>query len=151
MTAPPSLQNKLSFPLVKLLLENEYPSERSIGDLIDDESYDEDDHEWFEQRGWMADVQISITGWALNPTERIRLRKSIRRILIGNFDVFAAKGVLLPVLSLTDADAVNGEFDAPLYLVNGTFTCQAPIRVGLGSAASVVDVLTEVINGKTNP
>lgn len=150
LTAPPSLQNNLSFPLVTLLLENESPAERSIGDVIDDEGYDELTGEWIEQIGWLADVTVSITGWSLNPTERIDLRKAIRRIVIANFTVLAARGILLPNLSLTDADAVSGEFDAPLYLVNGTFTCQAPIRVGLRAGASVVEVLTEVSNGK-NP
>ncbi|EPT1451926.1 hypothetical protein ACVOZ6_003514 [Escherichia coli] len=150
LTAPPSLQNNLSFPLVTLLLENESPSERAIGDVIDDEDFDEETGEWVEQVGWIADVNISITGWSLNPTERIDLRKAIRRIVIANFTVLASRGILLPHLSLTDADAVSGEFDAPLYLVNGDFTCQAPIRVGLRAGASVVEVLTEVSNGK-NP
>ncbi|EJG5414269.1 hypothetical protein NAD41_000870 [Salmonella enterica] len=151
LTAPPSLQNNLSFPLVTLLLENESPAERFLGDQLDAEGYDDEDALWAEYEGWMADVNISITGWSLNPTERIELRKSLRRVLIANFNVFAARGILLPQFTLTDADAVSGEFDAPLYLVNGDFTCQAPVRVGLRSDASVVEVLTEVINGKTYP
>lgn len=151
LTAPPSLQNNLSFPLVTLTLENESPAERSIGDVIDDEYIDPETGDWVDQAGWLADVNISITGWSLNPTERIDLRKALRRIIIANFTVLAAHGVLLPHLTLTDADAVSGEFDAPLYMVNGEFKCQAPIRVGLHSHASVVDVLTEVSNGKTFP
>ncbi|ECB1886242.1 hypothetical protein EVG80_15465 [Salmonella enterica subsp. enterica serovar Mississippi] len=146
LTAPPSLQNNLAFPLVTLLLENESPAERSIGDLIDDDFYDEDSKEWGDQAGWMADVSISITGWSLNPTERIELRKALRRVLIANFNVFALRGVLLPSFSLTDTDAVSGEFDAPLYLVNGDFKCQAPIRVGLKSAQSITEVIAEVNN-----
>lgn len=147
LTAPPSLQNNLSFPLVTLILEAETPAERSIGDQIDDEGFDDETGEWIEQWGWLADVTVSITGWSLNPSERIDLRKAIRRIIVANFTVFAARGVLLPHLTLTDADAVSGEFDAPLYMVNGEFRCQAPVRVGLRSDASVVDVLTEVSNG----
>ncbi|EGD6457237.1 hypothetical protein IAJ44_004298 [Salmonella enterica] len=146
LAAPPSLKNNVSFPLVTLLLENESPAERSIGDLIDDDFYDEDSKEWGDQAGWMADVSISITGWSLNPTERIELRKAIRRVLIANFNVFALRGVLLPSFTLTDADAVSGEFDVPLYLVNGNFTCQAPIRVGLKSAKSITEVIAEVNN-----
>lgn len=146
LTAPPSLQNNLSFPLVTLILENESPAERSIGDLIDDESFDEVTGEWVEQSGWMADVHVSITGWSLNPTERIDLRKALRRILIANFDVLAVRGILLPHFTLTDADAVSGEFDAPLYLVNGDFTCQAPVRIGLKSSESIVEVIAKVIN-----
>ena len=146
LTAPPSLQNNLAFPLVTLILESESPAERSIGDLVDDESFDEISGEWIEQSGWLADVNISITGWSLNPTERIDLRKAIRRIIIANFTVMAAKGILLPYLTLTDSDAVSGEFDAPLYLVNGDFKCQAPVRVGLKSDQSIVEVIAEVNN-----
>ena len=146
LTAPPSLQNNVSFPLVTLLLENEAPAERSIGDLIDDEAFDDDGGMWVEQMGWRADVSISITGWSLNPTERIELRKALRSVIIANFNVLAARGVLLPHLNLTDADAVSGEFDAPLYLVNGDFKCQAPVRVGLKASQSIVEVSAEVKN-----
>lgn len=144
LTAPPSLQNNLSFPLVTLLLENESPAERSIGDLVDIEDYDELSHEWVEQAGWIADVNISITGWSLNPTERIDLRKALRRVIIANFTVLAARGILLPQFTLSDSDAVSGEFDAPLYLVTGDFSCQAPIRVGQKSGVSIIDIVTEV-------
>lgn len=147
LTAPPSLQNNLAFPLVTLLLESESPSERSINDVIDDEDFDDDSGEhgmWVEQHGWIANVNISITGWSLNPTERISLRKALRRVLIANFDVFAGKGVILPQFTLSDSDAVSGEFDAPLYLVTGDFSCQAPIRVGQKSGVSIIDIVTEV-------
>ncbi|EIW6162821.1 hypothetical protein MF451_003818 [Salmonella enterica subsp. enterica serovar Saintpaul] len=146
LTAPPSLQNNLSLPLVTLTLETETPDERFISDDIDPEDFMEDEDLWVEQAGWLANVEISFTGWSLNPTERIHLRKAIRRVLIANFNVFAARGIILPHFTLSDSDAVSGEFDAPLYLVNGSFTCTAPVRVGLKSAATVVDVLTEVNN-----
>ncbi|ELK5289390.1 hypothetical protein Q6670_004058 [Salmonella enterica] len=146
LTAPPSLQNNLSFPLVTLSLENESPSERSIGDVVDDEYYDEDAGEWGEQVGWIADVNISITGWSLNPTERIALRNAIRRVLIANFSVLAAHGILLPHFTLADSDAVSGEFDAPLYLVNGDFTCIAPVRVVQKSSNAIRQTTAKVIN-----
>lgn len=146
LTAPPSLQNNLSLPLVTLILEGETPSERFISDDVDEDGYYEDTQEWVEQAGWLANVDISITGWSLNPTERIELRKALRRILIANFNVFAAKGISLPQFNLSDSDAVSGEFDAPLYLVNGTFSCTAPVRVGLKTLTTIVDVITEVNN-----
>lgn len=146
LTAPPSLQNNLALPLVTLILEAETPSERFISDDIDEDDFIEDESMWVEQAGWLANVEISITGWSLNPTERIELRKAIRRVLIANFNVFAARGIVLPQFNLSDSDAVSGEFDAPLYLVNGSFSCTAPVRVGLKSASTVVDVLTEVNN-----
>ncbi|EMD0638859.1 hypothetical protein VPZ60_004275 [Salmonella enterica] len=144
LTAPPSLQNNLRFPLVTLSLENESPSERSIGEMVDDEYYD--DGVWSEQTGWIADVNISITGWSLNPTERIALRNAIRRILIANFSVLAANGILLPHFTLADSDAVSGEFDAPLYLVNGDFTCIAPVRVVQKSSNAIRQTTAKVIN-----
>lgn len=146
LTAPPSLQNNLSFPLVTLSLENESPSERSIGEVVDDEYYDEDAVEWSEQIGWIADVNISITGWSLNPSERIDLRNAIRRVLIANFSVLAAHGIMLPHFTLADSDAVSGEFDAPLYLVNGDFTCIAPVRVVQKSSKAILDTTAKVIN-----
>lgn len=144
LTAPPSLQNNLQLPLVTLILEAENPTERFIGDDVDELDFDEETSDWVEQAGWLANVEISITGWSLNPTERINLRKALRRILIANFDVFAAKGIALPQFNLSDSDAVSGEFDAPLYLVNGSFSCTAPIRVGLKTPLSIIDVITKV-------
>ncbi len=144
LTAPPSLQNNLSFPLVTLSLENESPSERSIGDVVDDEYYDEAAGEWSEQAGWIADVNISITGWSLNPTERIDLRNALRRILIANFSILASHGIQLPQVDFMDSDAVGGEFDAPLYLVNGDFKCIAPVRVVMKSTAAILDTDAQV-------
>lgn len=146
LTAPPSLQNNLAFPLVTLILENESPAERSVGEQIDDEYFDEDTQEYVEQVGWLADVNVSICGWSLNPDERIELRKAIRRILIANFNVFAVNGILLPSFTLSDVDAVSGEFDAPMYLVNGDFSCQAPVRIGLKASGTIVDTNAEVTN-----
>ncbi|EAO3412079.1 hypothetical protein F7430_22345 [Salmonella enterica] len=146
LTAPPSLQNNLSLPLVTLILDAETPTERFISDDVDEDDFIEDSSEWVEQAGWLANVDISITGWSLNPTERIELRKALRRVLIANFNVFAARGIVLPQFNLSDSDAVSGEFDAPLYLVNGSFSCTAPVRVGLKTTTTIVDVITEVNN-----
>lgn len=144
LTAPPSLQNNLAFPLVTLVLESETPAERFISDDVDEEDFIDGEAMWVEQAGWLANVEISFTGWSLNPTERIDLRKALRRVIIANFNVFAAHGIVLPQFNLSDSDAVSGEFDAPLYLVNGSFSCTAPVRVGLKSGSTVVEVITEV-------
>lgn len=140
MTAPPSMSQNISFPLVTVTLEDESPSGRGIGEDTVGDYFDDDDDLWLEQEGWLANVRLSIVGWSLNPTERIELRKAIRRVMVANFTVFADKGVSLPHLSLSDTDAVNGEFETPLYLVNGDFTCTAPVRVGHMAAGTIVDV-----------
>ena len=91
-----------------------------------------------------GNASLTITGWSLNPDERIELRKAIRRIVVGNLDVLADKGVILPNLTLSDADAVNGEFgDTPLYLVAGEFTCTAPVRVGHMASGTIKDIYVE--------
>ncbi|WCD43980.1 hypothetical protein ECML606-1_000029 [Escherichia phage ECML-606-1] len=143
-TAPPQMENNLMLPCVTLSLESEEPSERFIGDTINVEYMDEADDMFTEQAGWLADVNISITGWSLNPDERLELRKAIRRVIIANLTVLADAGITLPKLSLSTEDAVSGEYDSPMYLVTGNFNCTAPIRVGLKSDATIVDVITEV-------
>lgn len=146
LTAPPNVKMNIAFPLVTLSLEDESPSVRGIGE--DTYGDYEDDDEWLEMDGWLADVRLTITGWSLNPDERIELRKAIRRIVVGNLDVLADKGVILPNLTLSDADAVNGEFgDTPLYLVTGEFTCTAPVRVGHMASGTITDIQIGVTNG----
>lgn len=146
-TAPPQMENNLMFPCVTLMLESEEPSERFIGESIDLEYFDEDDDMFVDQVGWLANVNINIVGWSINPDERLALRRALRRVIIANLTVLADKGISLPSLSLADEDAVNGEYNSPMYLVTGNFSCTAPIRVGLKEAATIVDVITEV---KTN-
>lgn len=143
-TAPPQMENNLMLPCITLSLESEEPSDRFIGDTINVEYLDEEDGMFTEQAGWLADVNVSITGWSLNPDERLELRKAIRRVIVANMTVLAAAGITLPRLSLSTEDAVSGEYDSPMYLVVGNFNCTAPIRVGLKSDATIVDVIAEV-------
>jgi hypothetical protein len=147
MTAPPSQKTNLSFPLVTVALEDESSSERGIGEDIDGGWEDEESHEWLEENGWLASVSLSIGGYSLNPTERRDLRAAIRRVIVANLNVFADKGIVLPHLSLTDTDAVNGELGpTPLYLVVGKFTCTAPIRVGRMADGVITDINVEATN-----
>lgn len=143
MTAPPSLNQNISLPLVTVTLEDESPMARGIGESIADEFNDTDDDTWLEEDGWLANVRLTLVGWSLNPDERIELRKAIRRVMIANFAVFADKGVIMPHLTLSDTDAVSGEFETPMYMVNGEFTCTAPVRVGRMAAGTVVDINVE--------
>ncbi len=148
LTAPPSVNMNLVLPLVTLTLEDESRDLRGIGEDTMGQYLDDESDEVLEQMGWLAGVQIGIAGFAVNPDERIELRKAIRRIIVGNLDVFADKGLALPNLTLKDDDAVNGEYgDTPLYLVTGVFTCIAPVRVGHMSAGTITDVNAEVTNG----
>lgn len=135
-TAPPSLEQNLRFPLVTITLEDESPNTRGLGDDISGDEYSHLEDDWFESSGWIADVRLSIVGWSLNSDERITLRKAIRRIIIGNLPVFAAEGMDMIHFSMSDVDALNGEYNANIYQVMGTFTCIAPVRAG-GSVAPI--------------
>lgn len=144
LTAPPAMNMNISFPLVTVSLEEESPTARGIGENITGDYHDMEDDTWLDEEGWLANVRLSIQGFSLNPDERIELRKAIRRAIVGNLHVFAARGVVLPQLSLSDADAVNGEFgDTPIYLVAGDFTCTAPVRVGHMAGGTIKDIDVE--------
>ena len=144
LTAPPAVNMNISFPLVTISLEEESPSIRGIGEDISGQYTDVEDETWLEEEGWLANVRLTIQGFSFNPDERIELRKAIRRVIVGNLNVFAAKGIVLPQLTLSDADAVNGEYgDTPLYLVMGDFTCTAPVRVGHMAGGTITDIDVE--------
>lgn len=138
-TAPPALEQNLRFPLVTITLEDESPSNRGIGDDISGDEFDAVGFDWFDSEGWLADVRLTIIGWSLNSDERIALRKAIRRIIIANLPVFSSLGMDLVNLTMNDVDALNGEYDANIYQVMGTFTCVAPVRVG-GSVEPIKQV-----------
>lgn len=138
-TAPPSLEQNLTFPLVTITLEDDDSNIRGIGEDISGDEFDQAGFDWLESEGWLADVQLTIVGWSVNSDERIEMRKAIRRIIIGNLPVFASKGIDQVNLQMKDNDAVNGEYGAPIYQVIATFTCTAPTRVG-----GRVDAISEV-------
>jgi len=147
LTAPPQLNMNLQFPLVTLTLEDESRDLRGIGeDTMGDIIETGDEEGWIEHQGWLVGVKVGIIGWCLNPDERLELRKAIRRIVVGNLSVFADKGMSLPNLSLVNVDAVNGEYgDSPMYLVTGSYTCIAPVRVGQLATGIITDTNVEVI------
>ena len=144
LTAPPTMNMNIQFPLVTVTLEGESRDLRGIGEDTMGDFLEADGDEWLEHEGWLAGVQVSIVGWSLNPDERIELRKAIRRVIVGNLTVLADKGMSLPNLSLKDDDAVNGEFgDTPMYLVTGIFSCTAPVRVGHLAGGIIKDIDVE--------
>lgn len=129
-TAPPSLEQGLRFPLLTISVESESPAERGIGEDIFGDEFDPIEDEFFDSEGWLANARLSITGWSLNSDERVELRKALRRVVIANLPVLSDKGFDQIDLSMSDVDAVSGEFEAPIYQVNATLSCVAPVRVG---------------------
>lgn len=146
-TAPPSLDQNIRFPVVTITLENESPAERGIGESISGDEFDYPGMSWFDSEGWLADVQLQITGWSLNSDERIELRKALRRFVAANLQVFDAYGLTLISMSQSDVDAVNGEYGGTnIYQTIGNFSCQAPVRVGSNVNTTVADVISRSIN-----
>lgn len=128
LTSPPT-EEKASFPLVTLEMQLERARDRGVGELVDIDSFDTESGMWVEHEGWLADVRLEISGWSLNPDERIELRKAIRRVLVANLGVFAAAGMNELELELSDRNAVNGEFGAPVFMVTGSLSCTAPVVI----------------------
>lgn len=144
-TAPPSLERDLRFPLVTMSMDNDSSDTRAIGEDISGDEFDAVGFGWNESEGWLANVQVTITGWSLNSDERIELRKAIRRVLIANLSVFDEEGMVQINLSMNDVDAVSGEYAAPLYQVMANFSCIAPVRVG--GAVQAVKTVTTTLKG----
>ncbi|QNJ57322.1 head-to-tail adaptor [Pseudomonas phage Dolphis] len=145
-TAPPSLERDLRFPLVTIHLESESAADRGLGEDICGDEFDAIGFDWLESEGWLAQVQLQIVGWSLNSDERIELRKAIRRLIVANLPVFDGEGMQQINLSQLDVDAVDGEFNVPLYQVMSSFSCLAPVRVG-GRVNPVTDITVRSTNG----
>ena len=145
-TAPP-IAETTSFPAVTIHLESEKPAERALGEYIGGDEFDAVEFGWEETDGWLADVNLQIIGWCLNADERSALRKSLRRIILGNLGVFAADGLELVTLEQSDVDSLNGEYGVPgMFQTVNTFTCLAPVRVG-GNVDAISSVISRSIDG----
>ncbi len=144
-TAPPSLERDLRLPLVTVHLESEEPGERGIGETIGGDELDITGIGWDEDQSWLSSVQITVIGWSSNSDERIELRKALRRIIMGNLEVFASKCIQQISFSQHDIDAVNGEYPAPMYQCMNNFSCVSPVHVGgpVGVIENVTHTLTE--------
>lgn len=127
MTAPPVFEDT-TFPAVSVHMTTENPVERGIGEILAPDLYDLTSDQWGEFEGYLANTQLTITGWALNPDERITLRKALRRIIVANFGVFDAAGLVNIETSFADTEEFD-RYSAPVYMTVCTFTCKAPIVV----------------------
>lgn len=138
LTAPP-VYEETRWPVVCIRMINDHPQHRGLGEIIQTDEFDGD--AWEDTEGWLASVQLSVEAWSMNPDERIALRKSIRRIIVGNLAAFELAGMSTIEFSQQDTEALNGEFPAPVYQSVGTFTCLAPVVVG-GRVAPIREVIT---------
>lgn len=140
-TAPP-VYEETQWPVVTVHLQSESDATRGLGELVEPDEFEDEAEVWREAEGWLAKVQLTVIGWALNPDERIELRKALRRIIVANLPVFDATGMIEVGLQQQDIEDFTS-YGAPVYQVMSTITCQAPIVVA-GRADAITDVKTVV-------
>ncbi len=135
LNAPPLFETT-TFPVVTVHLLKDAPEERFIGEQLIPDT--DTAGVWQEGEGWLSRWTLAVVGWTLNPDERIALRQSLKRIVIGNLPIFNAVGAVQVDFSMEDVDLVTG-YPAPVYQAMGTFTCLAPSLVtdNVGSITSV--------------
>lgn len=126
-TAPPAADN-IRWPVFTCHLKNASPFARGIGELVHGAVFDEDEGDWIEGEGWLDQVTIEVIAWSLNPDERIELRKTVEKIIVGNLPIFAAAGFDEVGLQLSDVEDMEG-YTAPVYQALATITAIAPAVV----------------------
>lgn len=124
LTSPP-LYDNTTWPVVTVHVNSDASAERGIGDSPFPDLFHDDTGGWEAYEGWLSQWSIGIQGWSLNPDERIALRKSIKRIVIGNLAVFDAAGIFRVDLQQQDIEDFE-RYSAAVYQTVGTLTCLAP-------------------------
>jgi hypothetical protein len=139
LNAPPIFE-ETCWPVVTVHVASDGSGERGVGELVFPDALNPVSAQWSEAQGWLARVQLAIVGWSKNPDERIALRKALRKIVIGNLDVFDGAGMIHIDFSQQDVDELSS-YPAPVYQVMCTFSCEAPAGVSQN-----VSLTTEVAN-----
>ena len=124
LTAPP-LFDETPLPVVTVHLGLDASAERAIGEHIIPDEVDLVAGEWSDSEGWYSRYDITVAGYDLNPDARIALRKAVKALVIGNFPVFAAAGMLQIDFTVSDMEDMES-YGAPVYMAMGKFTCLAP-------------------------
>lgn len=140
LTAPPIFEDT-PFPVVVVHLTVEAPAEHGIGEQIGTDGQDTE-NQWSETEGWLARTTIAVTGWALNPDVRISLRKALRRLVIGNLQIFNAAALREIDFSQEDQEDFT-TYNAPVYFTAGTFACFSPVAVS-GQVRPISDVTVDI-------
>lgn len=140
LDAPPVFDD-VRFPLLTVHLQDESPQERFIGEdpTSDDADKDLAAGTWSEAEGYLANVQIMVMAWALNPDVRREVRKAMRRIMVANLPVFDDHGLLNMSFSMQDTEDFSS-YSAPVYQTMCTIRCLTHIRVDSPGAGLIRDV-----------
>jgi hypothetical protein len=131
LNAPPVFE-ETNWPVITVHVASDGSGERAIGDLIFPDAFDPVAGLWNESQGWLARVQLTVVGWSKNPDERIALRKALRKIVIGNLEVFDSVGMIAIDFSQSDVDELSA-YPAPVYQSMCSFSCEAPAGVAVTS------------------
>ncbi len=137
LTAPPVFDDTL-WPVVVVHVESDGSDQRAIGEEIGASMPDPVTGTWADSEGWQARVQLSVTGYSLNPDERISLRQAIRRVILANLPVFNSAGMTEVSFSQQDVEDFTS-YGAPVYFTTGTFSCLSPAAVS-DAVPAVTDV-----------
>jgi len=144
LNAPPVFE-ETNWPVITVHVASDGSGERAGGDLIFPDAFDPVAGLWNESQGWLARVQLTVVGWSKNPDERIALRKALRKIVIGNLEVFDRVGMIAIDFSQSDVDELSA-YPAPVYQSMCSFSCEAPAGV-----AVTADLLAESPNVTVTP
>ena len=131
LNAPPMFE-ETNWPVVTVHVGTDASGERSIGETVFPDEFDAAGGLWGESQGWLARVQLNVVGWSKNPDERIALRKALRKIIIGNLEIFDQYGMVQVDFSQSDIDELTA-YPAPVYQSACSFSCLAPAGVAINS------------------
>ena len=144
----PPLASDVAWPVVTVEFAGSAPDANSLGAQIGQGAaafFDQGDED-----GWISRVSLHIAGWALNPDERIALRREIERIVIANIPLFNANGMYEITFS-PSADTNDYEsYSAPVYMTSAQLSCVTSSNVvGNNDYPTISDV--PVVVNSINP
>jgi hypothetical protein len=137
-TAPPEFDQK-RFPFVVVHHNVSRSDTRALGERLGPDTYDASNNQSTSLEGWWDRWVLDVTALSLNPDERIALRKAVRAAVVGNLPVFDDVGMFDVDFSMSDSEDFES-YGVPVYMANGTFSCQAPVFL-VSARPSIRDVI----------
>ena len=119
LTAQP-LIDQVKLPVVTVILTERRAEVRGIGEGVIPDQFDGQIWSLFE--GWLDRSTVQIVVWALNHSDRLRLRDAVQRVLMLNLPVLDASGFLTPDLSASDSSDFES-YSAPVFQSIFTLSC----------------------------
>lgn len=123
LSAPPIFEECI-FPMATVHLAGQSPFIYGLGEIIAPPQYDAGTDLWNESEGRFNRISLTIVLWALNPDVRIKLRKAINRLLLGNLPIFDDAGLDLVEWSAQDTEDFQS-YGVAMYQTVFTFSCIA--------------------------